>query len=100
MESHMEINKIMKAMKALSNPNRFQLFMEISKSNQQNTYEEEECFVFDIMEKLNIRAPTVSHHLKELSNADLIITERRGKHVVAQVNKQTLKELRNILDLE
>jgi len=95
----MEIKKIMKAMKALSNPNRFKLFMEISKSNQ-STYEKEECFVFNIMEKLNIGAPTISHHLKELSNADLIITERRGKHLVAWINKQTLKELSNVINLK
>lgn len=95
----METKKIMKAMKALSNPNRFKIFMEVSKSSQ-STYEKEECFVFDIMEKLNIGAPTISHHLKELSNADLITTERKGKYLVARINEQTLKELSDILNLK
>lgn len=31
-------------------------------------------------------APTISHHLKELSNAELIFTEKRGKFLVARVN--------------
>ncbi len=61
----MEINQIMKAMKALSNPNPFQLIMEIAKNTQQSAYEDENCFIIDIMSKLNIGAPTVSHHLKE-----------------------------------
>jgi ArsR family transcriptional regulator, arsenate/arsenite/antimonite-responsive transcriptional repressor len=83
-------------MKALSNPNRFEIFMEISKKTQ-SRYEEEECFVYDIMEKFNIGAPTISHHLKELSNADLIITERKGKFVVARINGQTVKEFSDVI---
>ena len=85
-------------MKALSNPNRFELFMEINKRNQ-SSYEQEECFVFNIMEKFNIGAPTISHHLKELSNAELIITERKGKFLVARINEQTLKEFNDVIKL-
>ena len=96
----MDTKKVIKAMKALSNKNRFEIFMEIYKSNQQARYEEEECFVYDIMEKFSIGAPTISHHLKELSNADLIITERRGKQIVAKVNKETLKKLGDVLNLK
>lgn len=95
----METKKIMKTMKALSNPNRFKLFTEISKRSQ-SSYKKEECFVFDIMEKLNIGAPTISHHLKELSNAELITTERKGKYLVARVNRQMLKELSQVLNLK
>jgi DNA-binding transcriptional ArsR family regulator len=95
----MDTKKITKVMKALSNPNRFEIFMEISKSNQ-SSYEEKECFVYDIMEKFNIGAPTISHHLKELSNADLIITERKGKFLIARINKKTLKEFSDVLNLK
>jgi len=95
----MDSKKIIKIMKALSNQNRFELFMEIAKRNQ-SQFEGEECFVFNIMEKFKIGAPTISHHLRELSNADLIITERKGKFVVARVNEQTLKEFRNVINLE
>ena len=95
----MDTKKIIKIMKALSNPNRFEIFMEISKSNQ-SSYEEEECFVFDIMEKFKIGAPTISHHLKELSNADLIITERKGKFLIARINEQTLREFSDVINLK
>ncbi|MBU0517710.1 helix-turn-helix domain-containing protein [bacterium] len=93
----MDTKKITKIMKALSNPNRFELFMEISRRNQ-SSYEGEDCFVFNIMEKLNIGAPTISHHLKELSNADLIITERKGKLLVARINEQTLREFSDVIN--
>ena len=95
----MDTKKITKIMKALSNPNRFEIFMEISKSNQ-SSYEEEQCFVYDIMEKFNIGAPTISHHLKELSNADLIITERKGKFLIARINEQTLKKFSDVINLK
>lgn len=95
----MDTKKITKIMKALSNPNRFELFMEISKRSQ-SSYEGEDCFVYDIMEKFNIGAPTISHHLKELANADLIITERRGKLLVARINEQTLKEFSDVIKLK
>lgn len=96
----MDTKKVIKAMKALSNKNRFEIFMVIYKSNKEANFEKEECFVYDIIDKLNIGAPTISHHLKELSNADLIITERRGKQIVATINKETVKGLSDILDLK
>ena len=40
----MKDKKIIKAIKALSNSNRFKLFIEISKSNKSN-YKKEEYFV-------------------------------------------------------
>ena len=52
------------------------------------------------MEKFNIGAPTISHHLKELSNADLISTERKGKYLIAHINTNTLKEISNVINLK
>ncbi len=84
--------KLAKIFKALSNENRLELFLEIMKKNE-TCFETEcgECFITDIIDSLNIGAPTVSHHLKELSNAGLIITERRGKFLVARINAETLE---------
>jgi DNA-binding transcriptional ArsR family regulator len=95
----MDTKKITKIMKALSNPNRLELFMEISKSNE-TSYEGEECYIYNIMEKFNINAPTISHHLKELSNADLITTERKGKYLVARINEQTLREISDVINFK
>jgi DNA-binding transcriptional ArsR family regulator len=92
--------KLAKVMKALSHRKRLELYLEVAKRNEQG-YEARDngCFVSDIMDALNIGAPTVSHHLKELSNADLITTERRGKFVVARPRKGTLREAGKILSI-
>ena len=74
--------------------------MEIVNSNKQRSFEGEECFIYDLIKNLNIGTPTISHHLKELSNADLIITERRGKNIVAKLNEEMIEELGKILNLE
>ena len=34
---------------------------------------------------------------KELSNADLITTEKRGKYLVARIDQETLSEVRQVL---
>ncbi len=93
----MDIKELAKVFKALSNENRLELYFEIVKSNEKSFDANCECFINDVISKLNIGAPTISHHLKELSNAKLIFTEKRGKFLVAKVNQQLLNEIRSLL---
>ena len=95
----MDTKELAKIMKALSNPNRLELYLKIVKESQSDFEAGCECFITDIKKKLKIGAPTISHHLKELANADLIITERRGKFLVAQPNLRVLKEVTEILSI-
>lgn len=92
----MDSKKLTKIFKALSNPNRLKLYHEISK--KQEAFFETGCFVHKISEKFNIGAPTISHHLKELENADLIITRREGKQLTAQINEDTFKVIKDLLN--
>ncbi len=88
----MNTKRLAKIFKALSNPNRLELFLEILEKHKASFETGHECFISDIMDSLAIGAPTVSHHLKELSNAELIVTERRGKFVVARIDEETVAE--------
>lgn len=98
-EYTMDTKKMAKVFKALSNPNRLELYMQIVEK-QENCYETNcECLIHDIAKSLNIGAPTISHHLKELSNAELIFTERKGKYVVARVNEEMVDEVNKLLKL-
>lgn len=93
----MDTKKLAKIMKALSNPNRLELYLEIIKKNEACFRTGGECFITEIIDCLNIGAPTISHHLKELANADLIKTERRGKYLVAKVNEGIIDEVNSVL---
>ena len=95
----MDILKLSKALKALSNPNRMELYLEIAKRNEASFEAGGDCFISDIIGSMKIGAPTISHHLKELSNAELITTERRGKYLVAKINEKTIDEVKSILTL-
>ena len=92
----MDAKRLTKIMKVLSNENRLALYMEIAKREQAN-YEAPECNIAYIVQMFDLSKATISHHLKELSNADLITTEKRGKFLVATINKETLEEVKGVL---
>ncbi len=96
----MSSKKFAKIFKALSNENRLELYLEIAKKHEAGFETGNECFISEIVCSLNIGAPTVSHHLKELANAELITTEKRGKFLIARINEETVSEVSNILALD
>ena len=95
----MDTARLSRIMKALSNENRLELYLEIARRTEIDFSTEEECFISDIISCLNIGAPTISHHLKELVSAGLIITEKRGKFLVARINSETINEVTAVLGL-
>ncbi len=95
----MDANKLAKIFKALSNPNRLELYLNIAEANERTFETDCECFVSDIIQSLNIGAPTVSHHIKELTNANLVYTEKKGKYLTCKINKEILEEVKAILKL-
>jgi len=84
--------------KALGHPNRFRLFVEILRAGESSFEEGHHCFLHSIMDRLDIGAPTVSHHLKELVNAELVATEREGKFVTCRVNPKAMQALAGFFD--
>ena len=92
----MPAKQLAKIMKALSNENRLNLYLQIAR-HEQTDFAEPECNISDIVKVFGLSPPTISHHLKELANAELITTERRGKYLVATINKKTLTEVKQVL---
>ena len=92
--------RLAKVMKALANEHRLALYLGIGQ-HEESDFETADCHcnVRDIVKTFTLTAPTISHHLKELANADLIITEKRGKFLVARVNRDTLAEVEQVLAL-
>ncbi|HEY6413872.1 MAG TPA: metalloregulator ArsR/SmtB family transcription factor [Edaphobacter sp.] len=59
--------------RALADPRRFEILQKIAAQRCSACSDLKECFP--------ITAATMSHHMKELQNAGLIETEKRGKFV-------------------
>ena len=82
------IKKLSKIMRALSNENRLQLYLQIW-HQERMAVPQYICFISDIAAKFKIGAPTISHHIKELEAADLISTDKVGKQIIATINEET-----------
>ena len=91
----MDTVRLAKILKALSHPKRLELYFNIAKQDSADfkTGCECGCFVSEMILRLKLGAPTISHHLKELENAGLITTERNGKFLSTKIKQDTLKDV-------
>ncbi len=93
--SERDVQRLSKAFKALANPNRLQLFLNLLQQSQVEA-PLHSCFLSTLLGNLNIGAPTVSHHVKELANAGLIVTHRAGKRLMCSINPEMVKKLETV----
>jgi ArsR family transcriptional regulator len=80
----MEGQDLVRVGKALSDPTRLRIYEEISAS--------EEMFCKQIVEKYRLTPGTISHHLKILADADLIVTRREGQFMYLKSQPETIRE--------
>ncbi|HEX4288074.1 MAG TPA: metalloregulator ArsR/SmtB family transcription factor [Trebonia sp.] len=76
--------------KALADPVRLRLFSRVA------AHQSGEASVCDI-QNVGVSQPTVSHHLKKLREAGLIISERRGTWVYCRVAPGVLPAMAQML---
>jgi len=90
-----DVKRLSKAFAALANPNRLQLFLNLLEESRLDLAKgrAHDCFLVKLVDKLNIGAPTVSHHVKELENAGLIETSREGKQLICTIRPDALRDL-------
>jgi ArsR family transcriptional regulator len=88
----MNVMNLSKIFKALSHPKRLELYLKIAEQNEADFDACRGCFVNDMIHFLKLGAPAISHHIKELENAGLIVTERKGKFLHATLRRDTLKQ--------
>lgn len=95
-----DVDRLARMFKALSNPNRLRLFMNLLEESKLDLAKGRvhDCFLAKLLGGLgDLGAPTVSHHVKDLADAGLIQTQREGKQLICSVDPAGLAELRAAL---
>ncbi len=75
-----------RVLKALADPVRIRLMSLIA------AHAEGQACVYDLSEAFDLSQPTVSHHLKVLFNAGLVMRHKEGAWVYYRINPQALEE--------
>lgn len=95
------LEKFTRMFKALSNPHRLKILLEISQCAAGGSFEtddeEVESCQQDYAQSLGLAPSTVSHHFKELRQAGLVHMRREGKRVIVWVDAEALESIRNLL---
>ena len=84
------LGNLAQAFRALSNPNRLAMYLELLRFTETNV---KSCALAELINRLDIGAPTVSHHTKELVSAGLIEVERDGKFIRCRLNEAMRQKL-------
>lgn len=91
-----QISEFAAAFRALSNPHRLNIFLQLATCCRPGTRwsrDAERACVGDLAAGLDLAPSTVSHHIKELTSAGLILTERSGQNVECWVDPKILEGL-------
>jgi DNA-binding transcriptional ArsR family regulator len=96
-----DVDRLARMFKALSNPNRLRLFLNLLDESKLDLAKGRvhDCFLAKLLGGLELGAPTVSHHVKDLSDAGLIRTQREGKQLACSVDPDGLDILREALSV-
>ena len=91
---------VSKRFKALANKNRLAIFAFLRGNEACCCGDEDGCTVGDVAAQFDLALSTVSHHLKVLSDADLICCEPDGQRIYCVVNQAAMDELRGFFSPE
>lgn len=89
MNALLDFKKIEKISKALGDPYRLQIIEAIKKHGSACM----QCSA--VVDMINLSQPAISHHIKLLTEANLIIPEKEGRAVKYTINKDVFKGYAN-----
>lgn len=88
-DTELRTDEALEALSVLADPVRRQLLVHLA--------DRDVCTCGDLVEELGVGQPTVSHHLKVLREAGLVVGERCGRYVNYTVVPDRVRELGTIL---
>lgn len=81
----MEAPAIEKAANAIADKNRLAIVLEVARKNQ--------CVCCDLSDLTGLSQPTISHHVKILVDAGVLVYDKTGRTVQLTINKEMMKGL-------
>ncbi|MBO9202331.1 MULTISPECIES: ArsR/SmtB family transcription factor [Niastella] len=81
----MDSKKIEKISRALADPHRLRILEKFKKKH-------DPLYCSEIHDFLDLAQPSVSHHLKQLVEADLLIPEKEGRNLKYNLNQEVLND--------
>lgn len=95
-----EARELAQAFRALGNPHRLAIYLRLLlHAETQSTAVLHSCALQELIDKLDIGAPTISHHIKELVAAGLISVTRDGKYLRCTLNEAMRQRLTGTFDV-
>lgn len=85
----MDDGQLIRALKALADPTRFRMVQEIAAAG--------ELSCGQIAEYFDVSQPTISHHLRVLAEAEILLRRSEGKHHFTSVNSALLAQITELL---
>lgn len=86
----MNPKKAEKIAKALADPNRLLILKEIKK-------QKDFLYCSEINDMVNLTQPSICHHLKQLTDTDLIVPEKEGRNLKYKLNEKVMNEFISFL---
>ncbi|WP_297281836.1 helix-turn-helix transcriptional regulator [uncultured Anaerococcus sp.] len=85
-----DYENISKKLKVISDPKRLKIIDMLSC---------DELCACELLEKFDISQPTLSHDMRRLEELGLVISRREGKNIYYSLNKASLDEIEDSLEL-
>jgi len=87
----MNPKKAQRIAKALADPNRLQILKEIKEQSDW-------CYCADLNDKIDLAQPSVCHHIKQLMDTEIILSEKEGRNVKYKLNNEVIDEYIQFLE--
>ena len=80
---------LVRALKALADPTRFRMVQEIAAAG--------ELSCGQLTERFDVSQPTISHHLRLLTEAGVLVQRTEGKHHFTSVDKKLVARIASLI---